>query len=165
MGDKYINRAKKLEQSADALKKKINKPKNYEERLFGKLFSAGRNYELGQDLYHAEALYKEANRYIDYVGENSKKALSKKLSSPGKQRKNVREALTGVTPLFKKRFKRKVFATLSVIFLLSALVFTSLSLTGYSIFELTQDNSRFMGTIFFICGLVFAFLYFKKRKN
>ncbi len=59
--------------------------------------------------------------------------------------------------------KRFFFASLSIIFLLSALLFTSVSLTGYSVFDLTQNNSRFIGTGLFILGLVFAFLYFKLK--
>lgn len=67
--------------------------------------------------------------------------------------------------LKKRSSKGKLLpAFLSMAFLLSALLFTSVSLTGYSVFELAQNNSRFIGTIFFICGLVCAFVYFRRKK-
>jgi hypothetical protein len=164
--DKYIKRGRALEQDGSILKRKLDKPKNYEEKLFGKLFSAGRNYELGQDIYHAKALYNEAKRYVDYVGKNSKEALLKGIKGLERQRENIQGVLRGNAPLFQKQFKRSfVFPILSIAFLLSALLFTSISLTGYSVFELNQNNSLFIGTGLFIFGLVFAFVYFRRRKN
>ena len=59
--------------------------------------------------------------------------------------------------------KEYVFPILSITFLLSALIFTSFSLTGYSIGGLVENNFRFIGTGLFILGLIFAFLHFKMK--
>ena len=57
----------------------------------------------------------------------------------------------------------KYWGVFSITFLLSALIFTSFSLTGYSIGGLVENNFRFIGTGLFILGLIFAFLHFKMK--
>jgi len=161
--DKYIKRAKDLELSASALKKISSKPENYEEKLFGKLFSAGRNYELGQDLRHAEALYREAGRYISYVGENSKKALSKRIRGLGQQRENIHNVLSGNAPLFQNRFKKSFLVTLSIASFLSALFFLSVNFTG-AVVGSTQYDFSILGILFFVLGLVFIFVYARHNR-
>ncbi|MEJ2267971.1 MAG: hypothetical protein P8X70_02760, partial [Nanoarchaeota archaeon] len=83
---------------------------------------------------------------------------------------NIRDTITALSekiPKNKLHIERRVleYAILSITSLVFALIFTSFSLTGYSVMELTQNNFRFFGTIFFILGLVFAFVYLKKKKN
>lgn len=60
--------------------------------------------------------------------------------------------------------KGYAFAILSIASLLAALGFVSLSLTGNAIGGLPQENSKWVGLCFFICGLVFSFIYLKGRK-
>jgi hypothetical protein len=86
------------------------------------------------------------------------------------KKKSVDSTITTLSekiPKNKLHIERRVlgYAILSITSLVFALIFTSFSLTGYSVMELTQNNFRFFGTIFFILGLVFAFVYFKKKKN
>jgi hypothetical protein len=56
------------------------------------------------------------------------------------------------------------FAILSITSLLAALGFVSMSLTGNAVGGLGQSDSRWMGLCFFICGLVFSFIYLKNKK-
>jgi len=86
-----------------------------------------------------------------------------------KLRKKVGDTIADISGKIpkKKSIERRAieYAVLSISSLVFALIFASFSLTGYSVLELTQNNSRFIGTIFFILGLVFAFVYFKRRKG
>jgi hypothetical protein len=59
----------------------------------------------------------------------------------------------------------KGFAILSITSLLAALGFVSISLTGNVIAGLGQNDSRWIGLCFFICGLIFSFLYLKGKKR
>lgn len=59
----------------------------------------------------------------------------------------------------------KLFIFITSIVILSASLFFSLySLTGNAISILHQEDFRWMGLCFFLCGLVFAFFYLKGRK-
>ena len=64
-----------------------------------------------------------------------------------------------------KGLERKFgLAMISMASLLSALFFTSVSLTGYSVKGLTEESFRLGGVVLFVLGLVFAFFYFKGKK-
>jgi len=163
-GDKYLKKARELERDVRILKKNTDKSKNFEEKLFGKLFSAGKNYELGQDLHHAEALYREAERYVSYVGKNSKEALAKRIRGLGRQRENIHNVLSGDAPLFQRRFKRSfVFVILSIVSFLSALFFLSVNFTG-AVVGSTQYDFSILGILFFVLGLVFIFVYARHNR-
>ncbi len=59
----------------------------------------------------------------------------------------------------------KLFIFISSITILSfALFFSLFSLTGNAIGMLTKNDFKWIGVCFFLCGLVFAFFYLKRRK-
>ncbi len=68
-----------------------------------------------------------------------------------------------------KKFKRTMFAYISIGLLASSLVFTSSDITGHSIAS-TSQLSNTIGVILFLGGLVFAYVHlryenFKVRRN
>ncbi|VVB83476.1 Uncharacterised protein [uncultured archaeon] len=87
--------------------------------------------------------------------------------------KDIKKYLKGLNAT-RKRFEnyvsptglgKRLSAVLSISSFLAALVFVSSSLTGNVITELSQNDSRWIGICFFICGLVFTFLYLKGKKK
>lgn len=58
-----------------------------------------------------------------------------------------------------------IFAFFSLASLVVAFLFISFSLTGNVIVGLNESSSRFIGLCFFVCGLIFAFLYSRKKKK
>jgi len=153
MKESYWNKAIKKERDLDIFARKHNeefrdtskRTKHYIE--IGDLYlnAAERNLKLRG--------YEKALQYYKKAKEISPESLKNEISEKIKELDDLRP---------KQIFS---FAILSIASLVFAFVFTSVSLTGYSVFELTQNNSRFVGTIFFILGLVFAFVYFKKRRD
>ena len=59
---------------------------------------------------------------------------------------------------------RQLSPVLAIASFVIALFFISFNLTGNSIGGLTQENFRLAGTILFVLGLVFVFVYFKNKK-
>jgi hypothetical protein len=57
----------------------------------------------------------------------------------------------------------RLHAFLSIGFLLAALFFVTSSLTGNVVAGLVSNKSRLIGICFFACGLIFAFIYSKKK--
>jgi hypothetical protein len=117
----------------------------------------GQNNYLGQIRLLSEA--KNAYNYaksLRGIPDAKKDSLDKKILLLESKIKKLRQ----------KNFSMDfLFAILSIVFLVSALVFTSFSLTGYSIFGAIENNFRFIGTGFFLLGLVFAFVYFKTKNK
>ena len=60
--------------------------------------------------------------------------------------------------------KIKPMAVLSILALLGALFFVSFNLTGAAIGDLTDDNFSLIGSALFFLGLIFAFIFLKKKK-
>ncbi len=59
----------------------------------------------------------------------------------------------------------KSYAFLSIIFLFGALFLASANLTGYAVLGTNGNPSRLWGVCFFICGLMFTFLYLKVQNR
>jgi len=62
-----------------------------------------------------------------------------------------------------KNLGSRLSAVVSMLALSISLFFVTSNLTGNVIAGLNQNNSRFIGICFFICGLIFAFIYSKKK--
>ena len=60
--------------------------------------------------------------------------------------------------------KRLGFAAAAMVSLVGALFFSVFSLTGSVIQGLNENNSRWIGIILFVVGLVFTFLYNRTKK-
>ncbi len=118
---------------------------------------AGKAYEKALKIPDAVNCYKEASRYSTGT---EKERLNAKIKD------TLEENTENILRL--KKWSRDItkkygLSFLSITFLLSALIFTSFSLTGYSIGGLVENNFRFIGTGLFILGLIFAFLHFKMK--
>jgi len=70
-----------------------------------------------------------------------------------------------INALPKKRGLEKFFAMMAIGSFIASLFFSSLSITGKSIGVIEEKISFSFGLFFFILGLVFAFLYFYKKRN
>jgi hypothetical protein len=95
--------------------------------------------------------YHKAEEYAPYssVREDIGKRLGKRIKKPEEY-----------SPI-----ERKVLPVIAIGSLLVSLFFVSSSLTGNAIAELNQDNSRWVGICFFICGLIFSFVYLRNKKK
>jgi len=122
--------------------------------------AAARGFERRRDFYRAKEVLEEAEKYLGpkkFAATDPE--LVKKISSRLEQ-------IKAKLPIKKRgKLERNLgFASLSIISFTIALFFISSSLTGYAVGELTQENSRLIGTSLFILGLVFTFFYFKNKK-
>ncbi|MFA5071416.1 MAG: hypothetical protein WC511_03565 [Candidatus Pacearchaeota archaeon] len=59
--------------------------------------------------------------------------------------------------------EKKMWSIMAVLTLLASLFFVSSSLTGFAISNLTTNDLQWAGLCFFACGLVFAFLFLRKK--
>jgi len=104
--------------------------------------------------------YEEALRYAH--SDPMKKEISTKL----KELRLESAKVLGRLHAIRGKLEDRIFVFISAIVILSASLFFSLfSLTGNSIAILNNEDFSWIGLCFFLCGLVFAFFYFKKNKN
>ena len=78
-------------------------------------------------------------------------------------KEKIEEKIRGLYGRGGKRLEKTLFATAAVVNLLAALFFISLNLTG-NVSGMSGRNSNIIGVVFFILGLSFALLYFRKNK-
>lgn len=65
---------------------------------------------------------------------------------------------------FVKGLENKIFlAITSIVFLISALFFISFDFTGYAIFDIMETDYQWISLCLFVCGLICAFVYLKKK--
>jgi hypothetical protein len=114
-----------------------------------------------KDFAQAEENYVKAKRLGYPYDEDKLGAIDEKINSLRLQKKRHMGLDTGQN----SGWKSYSYVILSITSLLAALGFVSISLTGNIINELNQDRSRLMGLCFFICGLIFSFLYLKGKKR
>ncbi len=119
----------------------------------------GKDCEERGFLEKAISNYKDARKFA--TSGRSVEEIEKKLSELEKKRKGTLKFLKKTRGGIEKYF---LFATLAIISLVGALIFTSFNLTGYAVGELTQNSSRWIGVCLFACGLIFSFFYFKNKK-
>ncbi len=60
--------------------------------------------------------------------------------------------------------QKRLFGLLSITALLIAFVLVSFNLTGNVIGNISLNDTRWIGVCFFLCGLVLAFIYLRKKK-
>ena len=101
-------------------------------------------------LYQRAEMYSPYQNVKDIIGKNIEKLQIIKLS----HKQNLEQKLGKNIP-----------AILSIAFLTSALFFTSSSLTGNVVLGFGENNLRFIGSGFFIAGLICAFIFLKERRK
>ncbi len=126
-------------------------------RLFEKAGESFIGAELSKEeqLSKAIGLYQKAYHYTQYP------EVKKRI----KHRLEILEAGKAQLPSSLEKIVqgKKVSAILSISFLAFALFFVSSTLTGNVIGGLNLNNSRLIGICLFACGLIFAFVYSKKK--
>jgi len=129
--------------------------------------NAGEDYNRALKLAHnlkIERMIKYDKKEMGYTKEKKENLPNQIKNSLGKVAEEVikAEKFMGLEKLLghKKNF---TFAILSVISLVFALFFVSSNITGYSILNINYNNLQWIGLCLFICGLTFAFLYFRKK--
>jgi len=123
-------------------------------------FSKFRNWkEIREWKAKATVGYRElANYYENKIGGKKKaemyrqKADEYSTSTPFERQGNLEKLVGKTSPV------------LSILFFAAALVLVVFNLTGYAIGN-AQEELRLIGLAFFLAGLVFAFLYLRKRNN
>jgi hypothetical protein len=133
----------------------------HEEKIGALYLEAARKRKEAGDYAHAEDNYEKALRFA-FPYDEEKKTYIKQQIGEIRSMKAGRNLSRKVDELSKSGHKYP-FAILSIVSLLAALGFVSISLTGNIIAGLEQNNSRWMGLCLFVCGLVFSFLYLKKK--
>ncbi|OGJ13006.1 hypothetical protein A3K82_01165 [Candidatus Pacearchaeota archaeon RBG_19FT_COMBO_34_9] len=156
--DRYIERAKKYESDASSERMKRFRGVSSYKKLVDAYENAGESWKDAGEFAKAERAYEMALRYSP---EEDKGRIKGKLKNLGLEKTRTLSFLTGLKKGLEKKF---VFAFLSLITLIPALLFVSFSLTGNIILGLTETNSRWIGICLFVCGLIFALLYSRKKK-
>lgn len=129
----------------------------------------------------AEIDYKQALKYAPTWGsierikallykiKNKKDSISieKKVEEPNERKRLFEPGFWDrvLKPNTPNNMQDYMFAILSVASLLGALFFVSANVTGYAVLGVNAVNSRIWGICFFICGLMFTFLYLKSKNK
>jgi hypothetical protein len=161
--DPNEKKAKRLEREA------LHKRQSFSsgEEIGKKYEEAGDNWTESGNFIKAEDNYRNANIYGYAHDTKNEKRVQAKIDSL-----RLKKKLTLAFPSIKKSTIEKMVedeenrikflpAVISIASLLFALFFISSNLTGFSVFNLTYNNSRWIGSCFFICGLIFTFIYLK----
>lgn len=153
MAKNYAEEAKRLEKAA-LLKKNASRSVKDTHRKRILMEQAARLYETAvrdwaleakqNSAYHRKERYARLNAVNDY-------GLARK----------IREEINEIG------LERQVFGIVSIISFLGALFFISFNLTGNSIGNLSNENLSlyWIGIGLFVLGLVFAFMFFKNKKE
>lgn len=164
LGEEHEQRADKLEYRS---RTEYENPPLLKQ-IFEEYEQAGKNYAKGGAKADAKRAYIKAmkNTYSKNLKSDIKSDIKKlgpvKESSLLKILKQFDEELTKAEGIMGIK-KNISFAISSVICLAFALFFVSPSITGYDILNIGENNLQWIGLCSFICGLVFAFLYLKKK--
>lgn len=185
MGKDYLNIAKKLSSIAEGLK-----AKEYPQgEIANYLENAGDAYKLAGKSGLAHEFYKSSKNYAH--NENIKERIRNKLAGSyplekikaNLQKMNISSLEKEVgfgTKSEKNKNKKKLFepgfwdrtlkpntpwAILSIASFVFALFFVSANLTGYAISAFNSNDCRWLGFLFFACGLVFTFVFLNNKKK
>lgn len=156
---KSIERAKQYELEASSEKMKRSRGVSSYKKMVDAYENAGESWKDAGDFANAQRAYEMALRYVP---DEDKGRIKGKLKDLGSEKARTFSFLAGLKRGLEK--KSVSFAILSIITLLSALVFVSSNLTGNTILGLTEGNSRWIGLCLFMCGLIFTLLYIKGKK-
>jgi hypothetical protein len=179
MSDKYkkaiydnplIKDAAKLELEAEQMRLKqgsgLSITKKYE--------SAGDLYAKAGKFMEAENCYRDARVYGDVFDEGYMNKLKEKENSLREKRGGTmklkrlielrQKTGKGNSRLENRILQKNIVALITITFLSISLFFVSSNLTGFAISNLSNSNVQWIGFGFFVVGLIFAFVYFRKKK-
>jgi hypothetical protein len=165
-----VQKAVKLELDAEQMRLKpgsgISITKKYE--------SAGDLYAKAGKFREAESCYRNARTYGDVFDEEYMSKLKEKENSLREDRGGTmrfkrlielkRKSKDINSKLEKMILQKNIVALITITFLSVSLFFVSSNLTGFAISNLSNSNVQWIGFGFFVIGLIFAFVYFRKKK-
>ncbi len=130
---------------------------------------AGDAWNNAGDLRKAEQAYDHALKYANQVGgsgeikEKMKNARGERLRLYSGLKKNS-SRLEEKLEEERKKGQKKLYAIFSIASFIFALAAVSFNLTGNAIGNIASDDFRWLGLCFFVCGLIFAFVFLKGKK-
>jgi hypothetical protein len=171
-----LNYAKELKEEVEAEERRLidkGSPsigeKSRLSRQFEKLGEAF--LDLGDDkaLKIAKSYYGKAQNYAPYqnLQESIQSRYKRKIGEP---EESIHKSIERIANESANRIKN-LSAVVSIIALSISLFFVTSNLTGFSILNVSSNNSRWIGLCFLACGLIFALIYLrgnnknKKRKK
>jgi hypothetical protein len=157
--DKYVKKAKQYEHEAhyEEMRGYRKSPRKIAESYE----QAGDAWGNTKELPRAETAYYHALRNLRKEGTFRKdeiERIEKKLNDVKIQSKRL---LHGFEKM--KSGLEKKFGFLSITALLFALFLVSYNLTGNVLGSMSLNDTRWIGVCFFLCGIAFAFMYFKNK--
>ncbi len=165
----YGNTAKQLGKNARAAQRVAG----YSRKKEDPLQEARELYELAADTWIKEAkAHKDAPRRIRYGLLNARQEYKSAadLAESVRDKERIQRKIDSISQRKDslrprgKLEKNLIFGILSIASLVMAFSYISLNITGYSIGGLMQENFRWMGVVFFVLGLIFAFFYSKNKR-
>jgi len=148
--DSAKRRARSLEEDAYRLEKREGlKRYDINQKVSDAYVGVAEAYLTAGDPHRAKSNYKDALRHAE---PEKKEGIEKKIQEVDKLKEKASLS------------QFRVSSFLSIAAFGGALIFVSTNLTGYAIKSSGYNLSNIIGGGLFLLGLVFAFIYFKKRK-
>ncbi|MCK9568304.1 hypothetical protein M0R72_05125 [Candidatus Pacearchaeota archaeon] len=156
--DATINEAMRLEQVAEDMRRKPGSG----EKVGITYESAGDKWVETENFIKAEGNYRNAEIYGYTHDKESADRVKDKINRIRFKRKYFLPNDPIDAPK-KSKLEKKLWSIMSIITLLTSLFFVSSNLTGFAVSNFTTGDLQWAGLCFFVCGLVFAFLFLKKK--
>ena len=155
---KIIEEAMDLERTANTLRRE--RGRETAEEIGSMYEKAGDLRMRARDFINAEDNYVQAQRYGFPYDQERREEISEKINRLRLERRSY-NFFKGIN----SKSLGKKFAVVSILTLTFALFFVTSNLTGFSILNISSGNSRWIGSCFFVCGLIFAFVYLKSKNK
>jgi hypothetical protein len=157
MPNRYLEIAKKQEEVAKKLKETRKKTSQNKQVIAEAYEDAGNAFLNAGYSEEAKENYMHALNYTTTKSEKQRlEGKLEKLHASYNKKKNIFE-------LLESGLEKKVAGFMAVGTLILSFFFATSNLTGFAISNFSSDNSRFIGLCFFVCGLLFAFVFLKKK--
>lgn len=115
---------------------------------------------ISETFFKAAELFEKSGK-LDYAQHGFEGALK---YAPNKDyEKKAREGLAAVHKSQQGGLEKQVLSIMSIVSLLASLFFVSSNLTGFAVSNFTTNDLQWAGLCFFACGLVFVFLFLRKK--
>jgi len=156
--DAVIKEAMHLEQVAEDMKRKPGPGEKV-----GIIYeSAGDKWVEAENFIRAEGNYRNAEVYGYTHDKESADRVKNKINKIRFKRKYFSPSDPIDAPK-KSKLEKRLFSVMSIVTLLTSLFFVSSNLTGFAVSNFTTGDLQWAVFCFFVCGLVFAFLFLRKK--
>jgi len=156
MPNHYLEIAKKQEETAKLLSERKKSSKNKE--IISEAYE-----EAGNEFINAGYPEKAKENYLRALNYATTKSEKQRLEGKiGKLHSSIAEK-KNIFELLGSGLEKKVAGFMAVGTLILSFFFVSSNLTGFAISNFSSNDTRWIGMCFFICGLLFAFVFLKKK--